>query len=89
MKFEIDGIEIKENQLIAIGKLKASLEPTYGAANQLDFSSIQYKVSSCVIEKLVDKLILEKGAEVLKAISKEQLINSVLMRFATKFTEQR
>lgn len=83
MKVTIDQITVDESKLEAIATLKVDLR----ALDRIYDSHLAQTVERIVVEKLSEKLILERGSEILDSIPLQRLVSATLMRTAGKLSE--
>lgn len=73
MNLEIDGIKIDGDKFEVLAKIKGSIG--VGGYSRGDIDNL-------VARKLADQIVLERGPEIINAITNNQIINAVIMRVA-------
>lgn len=82
MKIEINSVEIKEDQFKAILSISQEM-------NQYSFNSnrdLIRAIESMVVDRLAEKILLERGPEILNSVTNNQIINALIMRVAGAIT---
>ncbi len=80
MKLTIDSIDISEDNIEVILKLK-TLKQEYSIRDDWD---VRAEIKNLVVSRIAEQIILERGADILSQVNNNQLVNALIMKVAGK-----
>ncbi len=82
MKITINSVNIEDYNLEVLLKIQATTQE-YGVRSDYD---LRDSVTKAAVTAIAEKLILERGADIMSQINNNQLINAVIMKVAGKLS---